>query len=352
MGNASSPAPNQVDVFQRGGCSGGGSCGFAAPQFDTGMDPRLSPYLTQEEYSSVISNANNLLKRRAPTCKVMLCIVPMVLAAMVCMFVAIANPPKYRCQAANGLCRTGQNPVTNDCCLAKCCAHRRLIELDDFEEPKLVSGRMLQKDSLQETYLNSTPANPGASPVQMSGQDAPRSLLSRRMGRSLQSCKQIQDGDPDNIVAECMCRQSGKNRKCDGSVSVEGKAEKSDGLRWMLGLAIPLHVVGVLGPLTYTIGFNCALPGLINPLLEPWVQKGLQAHYRMGSKHSQARISVFTPQTGMAVVGKIEPQTMQVQVPEGAGPGTLLQVASPAGQPMQVKVPDGVQPGGMFTMQC
>ena len=42
---------------------------------------------------------------------------------------------------------------------------------------------------------------------------------------------------------------------------------------------------------------------------------------------------------------------MQVQVPQGMGPGMALQVATPDGQTVQLVIPDGVGPGMMFQAQ-
>merc|ERR1712224_630685 len=42
---------------------------------------------------------------------------------------------------------------------------------------------------------------------------------------------------------------------------------------------------------------------------------------------------------------------MQVQVPAGSGPGSVLQVPAPSGQLMQVTVPAGVNPGQVFQVQ-
>ena len=42
---------------------------------------------------------------------------------------------------------------------------------------------------------------------------------------------------------------------------------------------------------------------------------------------------------------------MQVKVPQGCGPGTALQIQTPAGQLLAVTVPQGVGPGMMFQVQ-
>lgn len=42
---------------------------------------------------------------------------------------------------------------------------------------------------------------------------------------------------------------------------------------------------------------------------------------------------------------------MQVQVPQGATPGMLVQVQAPSGQMLQVAVPPGLQPGAIFAVQ-
>jgi len=44
-------------------------------------------------------------------------------------------------------------------------------------------------------------------------------------------------------------------------------------------------------------------------------------------------------------------QQMQVTVPENCGPGTTLQLMTPAGTPLQVQVPANMKPGQAFTVQ-
>lgn len=44
-------------------------------------------------------------------------------------------------------------------------------------------------------------------------------------------------------------------------------------------------------------------------------------------------------------------QPMQVQIPEGATPGTVLQVQAPTGQMLQVQVPQGLLPGQTMQVQ-
>ena len=41
---------------------------------------------------------------------------------------------------------------------------------------------------------------------------------------------------------------------------------------------------------------------------------------------------------------------MTVQVPEGAPPGTMVQLTAPNGQPVQVQIPPGLGPGQQFTI--
>merc|ERR1711879_855712 len=47
----------------------------------------------------------------------------------------------------------------------------------------------------------------------------------------------------------------------------------------------------------------------------------------------------------------VQPQRqMQVQIPQGFGPGHLMQFQTPDGNTMQATIPDGVAPGGVFTV--
>jgi hypothetical protein len=46
-----------------------------------------------------------------------------------------------------------------------------------------------------------------------------------------------------------------------------------------------------------------------------------------------------------------QPRQMQVTVPEGSGPGALVQVVTPEGTTVQTAVPQGATQGGVFTIQ-
>jgi len=59
-------------------------------------------------------------------------------------------------------------------------------------------------------------------------------------------------------------------------------------------------------------------------------------------------ISSSSTGIGMSNMGMPAAQTMSIMVPEGAGPGTTLQVQTPQGAPMQVTVPEGVFTGQTF----
>eukprot|EP00747_Dinoflagellata_sp_TGD_P001901 gnl/TRDRNA2_/TRDRNA2_102603_c1_seq1.p1 gnl/TRDRNA2_/TRDRNA2_102603_c1~~gnl/TRDRNA2_/TRDRNA2_102603_c1_seq1.p1 ORF type:complete len:124 (-),score=4.07 gnl/TRDRNA2_/TRDRNA2_102603_c1_seq1:106-477(-) len=121
-------------------------------------------------------------------------------------------------------------------------------------------------------------------------------------------------------------------------------------MHWLLGLSIPITLLGWPLPAFWLIGGNCALPGHINPLLQSWAQKGVNAQYRMGSKHYQARISAFVP-TGPQVIGAtVMPRQMQVAVPADAVPGATLQFQTPEGQFVQATVPQGASPGSTFSV--
>eukprot|EP00931_Biecheleriopsis_adriatica_P027828 TRINITY_DN16662_c0_g1_i1.p1 TRINITY_DN16662_c0_g1~~TRINITY_DN16662_c0_g1_i1.p1 ORF type:complete len:361 (-),score=21.57 TRINITY_DN16662_c0_g1_i1:135-1130(-) len=331
MGNASSsqPQPNQIDILQSGGCSGGGSCGISAPTFDaTSWDQRLTPFLTWQEYSDVIVNANNVLKQRAPTCKALGFTILMCITAAILVILGVTNPPSYKCLATNGMCRSGQDPVADSCCLAICCPNneeRRLQhELKNFEIWEVSEQRRQEGYYLNVTSANSThrhthlstdlPTNASASlhSIENDGYQVKRRLLSSRMGRGLtrtRGCENVgTDADVDNIPAECMCVQGAKRRKCSGSVTVTGPAEKDEGLQWAMFVGMPLWAGGFCLPFGWAMYFGCALPDHINPVLEPWIRKGLQARYQRGSKHYQARISVFTPADATAmVVGHTQP---------------------------------------------
>mmetsp|Transcript_94427 Transcript_94427/g.244338 ORF Transcript_94427/g.244338 Transcript_94427/m.244338 type:complete len:109 (-) Transcript_94427:161-487(-) len=62
-------------------------------------------------------------------------------------------------------------------------------------------------------------------------------------------------------------------------------------------------------------------------------------------------------QTNATVLGTISDRTpqgehvAQIIVPEGAAPGTMLQVPTPDGGMLQAAVPSGAAPGTIFTVQ-
>jgi len=59
------------------------------------------------------------------------------------------------------------------------------------------------------------------------------------------------------------------------------------------------------------------------------------------------RAIAFGPVAGQAPV-PVFPSVMSVQVPQGSGPGTKLQVQSPSGQILEVVVPPGTSAGQIF----
>jgi hypothetical protein len=72
---------------------------------------------------------------------------------------------------------------------------------------------------------------------------------------------------------------------------------------------------------------------------------------RSGGGQYQAG-GVVTPTVTGHVVQQTQPQqTMQVQCPQGAHPGQMIQVADPYGRLIQVVIPNGVYPGQMFMIQ-
>lgn len=268
------------------------------------MDQRLMPYLTQQEYSDVLDNANKVLRRRAPTGKILFIMLPWIALGVSLMILSSKGPSKT-CEAANGMCLDGQDPITDSCCRVMCCMSGRRLQ-DDFEALeglRVGSERRLRDKDLERNFLNGTRTNFDGDSTQIDGQHAERALLSRRLVVP-QDCRDTthEIGSAGNIPGECMCTQRGKSKVCDGIVSVTGPHTKDEGTRWMMGISLPIHMSGCVLPVAYMIYANCALPGLINPVLEPWVRKGLQSRYQMGSKHFQARIQVFTHPAGASVV--------------------------------------------------
>jgi len=57
------------------------------------------------------------------------------------------------------------------------------------------------------------------------------------------------------------------------------------------------------------------------------------------------------PQIAMAAPAAVAPVQMQVTVPEGSGPGSMLQLTTPDGRTVQVKVPEGTNAGETMLVQ-
>jgi len=121
----------------------------------------------------------------------------------------------------------------------------------------------------------------------------------------------------------------------------------------------------ILGPRFWFITHNQAQDAVIRQACAELTSElvstsGMTVHYRTEfvgfcrrrGEHPFRAIAIAPKGTciGMGTVAG-QGQLMRVQVPEGAGPGTTLQVQSPSGQQIQVAVPPGVSAGQVFQVQ-
>jgi len=310
MGNATGVNdPSRVDILQNG-CNGnmGWLFGASFPP-STYLDPRLAPYLTQEEHSRTIEKCNNTLKeaqrRSGSVCIVAL--VSMVVLGVAAMVLSSLHSPEIVECGVTSECPTStlvDDAEASECCIWQCCEAEgagcnRIDKTDETEcECETVS-----QGKEEETHCNE---------VKISG---PLDITPEENGWA-----QALAGALGACIALCFCFNIGQ-----------------------------------------TVMGACNLKNAIRANFGEWQSKGLRVEYFGGSKHSAARICVWVPQppggapvAQPAVVGAAAvyaPGTMQVAVPPGAGAGTALQVQAPTGQMVQVQVPPGVPEGGVFTVQ-
>jgi len=96
-------------------------------------------------------------------------------------------------------------------------------------------------------------------------------------------------------------------------------------------------------------GFYVGIPQTVLFVLPPQQQTMIQ-----GFAPYKPIVQPGTPQYGAAPVQGVPaavaaPRQITLTVPEGSGPGQMVQFTSPEGQMCQVPVPAGVSPGQQFT---
>lgn len=163
--------------------------------------------------------------------------------------------------------------------------------------------------------------------------------------------------------------------------------EQSGAATFVMLLFLLLGFCGGIGThVTVKCGLGADVPRVLR---EVWAIQGLNCVYFAGSKHAHARLTIshqalasasarggtpgqsadatavamvpigYTQQPMQATMRspmlipvqmQVQQPTMQVQVPVGSQPGTLLQATAPDGQLVQFTVPHGAQPGQMLTI--
>jgi hypothetical protein len=277
MGCAFLKHENEVHIMQSGGCAGGGECSCNAARFDDAMDPKLQPYITEQEYKAVLDKAGEAVRAHGARWQWWAIGIPLCVLSGV--FGAFAKGESFECTAANKECQPGQTPEAGQCCSYTCCPKARRLE-------------ELGGSSGASDFLSAS-----------GPEDTTRSLLTGRRAAAAFACFV----DDATEKTECMCRTEGSGKHtrevCDGTLTISGEHIVHPPVVW----PIPIMVLGIIAGLFFTVLWPlwklCSLKAKVSPFLEPWRQKGLVAEYRVGNKQYRARIAVFTPKDGSRVLG-------------------------------------------------
>lgn len=283
MGSAYGKGPNEVHIMQTGGCAQGGDCNFfATPVFDPGlqMDPKLQPHISPQEYKAVLDKARETVGAHGPRWQVWVSGIPLFILASV--LAAFVRGETLQCTAANGSCGDLQTPAADQCCGYTCCPkeERRLRELN---------GSALALDFL---------APPGAEEEEEAARSPP---TARRT--AAWAC--FQDEPSESAECRCVTEGSGKGEQevCYGKVTIDGAHVVNPPVLWPIPVMILGFVAGGILCVAYPLYKQCALKGTVNPVFEPWRQKGLRVEYNPGNKYYRARIWVVVPEGPAKVPG-------------------------------------------------
>lgn len=361
-GMMSQPDPNRIDIDLQG-CSGNAGWLFGGRFDGNPMDPRLLYYMTAEEYQGTLEKLNGELGKQQKSTGT-ICVVLLVLcgisAILYGIFSSLHSPELTECAAAKGFCPANEfNPSAAQCCLVYCC--------------------------------------PG-----LGNRPGP--------GQYSTSCSRL---DKEwGTKEECNCKKNAKGATvCEDEVKLEGELRVTpEENEWAGTISVFIIFVAVgfgICNLVNCVVQSCSLRSKLALHWGIWQSKGINVSYFAGSKHSRARLMLAMPAGGPHMQGGgmgampppvygggaavqpvlqttvvqpqpvgqnwparsaesdnpaplqativsapvAAPQTMQVQCPQGVGPGGTIQLNTPAGQAIQVQVPAGVQPGAIFTIQ-
>lgn len=318
MGNAfNGHDPNTVYIMQDG-CAGNLGYLFNG-SFSTAMDPRLAPYLTQEEYSMTIMQCNQTLakERQRSGCMCITAIVSIFVLVLVgACFSAIHSPEITECAARDSFALPLEcadsfagEPTAGGCCTWSCCSRYGNDECN--------------RKSL--------------------------SILTDEQTKQGADCECVSTGSGKSKTTSC------SSIRIDGPLKVT--PEKNAWAAGIAGLAFVGIYLCCAGNFCQSVWVACGLRNALGANFGAWRNKGLNCDYFAGGKHSKARIVVYLPAGGQQplVQGMAQsPQqlrSMQATVPEWATAGSTLQVQVPTGETLQVQVPPGVPPGGVFQFQ-
>jgi hypothetical protein len=355
--NFGSSGSNTVALADNAGnpyCRGSPGCistTFAANP----MDPRLAAFMTQEEYLQMLSNVDREANKVTKGCSIRSG-VPLLLAVVLSLlftkiFVKGAN---QQCIAPNGACEIGMNPEVDGCCNYWCC------DANSNAENQYAADIRADQSSSSPGFMGCYGLPPFS-----------------------------------DLACLCVCSttgapagERGSSTTCDcGDTQIEGLHEynAAEGA-WAQGIAGILMFVGI----AWAVGYGIIYIGLIGvkkavlDTVAPWHAKGIHASFCRGGKHRPNYLVLKLPQGGamMQVVqvpmapvvvaqGQIavpmatpigasiqevvpaQPQTEQMQlvVPQGSGPGSVINVQAPSGRQVQVAVPAGYMPGMPMIVQ-
>lgn len=279
MGNAFGKGQNEVHIMQSGGCAGGGDfyCGSAV--FNEAMDPKLQPYVSQQEYKAVLDKARECAAAHGPRMSIWVSGIPLFILASI--FAAFIKGETFQCTAAGGNCDKYQTPAADQCCGYTCCPKERRLQ-----------------------GLNGSAADSGFLAPSGAEEDDARSLLT---ARRMEAWACFQDEPTEQTECRCVTEGSGKGRRevCYGDITVVGAHVINPEVVWPIPIIIIGNIMAILLSLVYPLYKICALKGKLNPVFEPWRQKGLKVEYKPGSKHYQARIIVTVPEGPVQVLGTV-----------------------------------------------
>lgn len=324
MGNVHSD-PNRVDIMQNG-C--GGNIGWlcaGSEMFPRYMDGRLAPYLTEDDYRSVIDDVSTGMAQERKRCCSICGVVLLSMAVLSMLTRAFQSQyvPAYEvCAAPSGECSAEHAGAASDCCNWWCCDDVPAVSSLDYSQS-----------------CNRVPATNDSECGCRQVENTPLTTGTPTLPPDITTTSASIPTAPSQLQPARTLRSASYTVIC-GEVQIEGETTViPDKNAWAAAVAMvlmTLHTVCCCGGLGNFMFTQCQISSKVQPLFEPWARKGLSARYHPGRKRFHPRIIVQLPHP----------------VPPGASAGTPMQATAPNGQASQVPWSAyHVHPGGTFPMQ-